>query len=110
MCQQVHDGSVRLIICGVSAGSIAEALRDGGVTDDTRRHTIVSFLEQQEFEFVEDLQGMCVRTFGDSLRNEHSFILSVLEVAVLVLPSEPAKLSIRLSRKLVLKMRVADIA
>ena len=79
----MHDVSDCVTVRGLSTRSIAKALREGSVTDDTRRHTIVSFLEQQEFEFVEDLQGMRVRTFGDSLRNEHSFILSVLEVAVL---------------------------
>ena len=65
----------------------------------------MSFLEQQEFEFVEDLQGMCVSAFGDSLRSAHSLILSVREIAALE-SLATAKRTCQVEHKVVKKARV----
>ena len=67
----------------MSNGNIAQALLQNGVDDVERRGIIAAALGEDEFEFVEDLQGMSVVAFRARLLSDKNFVLSTLETSAL---------------------------
>ena len=60
----------------MSNGSIAQALLQNGVDDVERRGIIAAAFGEDEFEFVEDLQGMSVSAFRAKLLSDQNLVLS----------------------------------